>query len=291
MTLSILIVNWNTRDLVIKCINSILRNLPSFDFEIVVVDNASKDGSADSLTHLYGHNRRVKIFQSLRNLGFAKGCNLAYFYSQGEYVMLLNPDTEVIDNSLERLVNYLEERSEIGVIGPRLLNPDGTLQHSVRRFPGIFSSLVVFSGLHRIFQPRRYLMADFDYSREAEVDQVMGAALLTRRKIIERIGFLDEKFWLWYEEVDFCKRVKDAGYKVVFYPKAQIMHIQGQSFSQMEIYFRKRTVARSLIHYFRKHGNRMDVIMIELLLPVVLGIAKFLDYLRRFFGVKVKLRT
>ncbi len=288
MKLSILIVNWNTRDLVIKCVNSILKFAPSFYFEIIVVDNASKDGSAGAITNLFGHNKRVRVIQSLRNLGFARGCNLAYKSSTGEYVLLLNPDTEVKTDSLEAMVSYMESHSEVAVLGPKILNPDGTLQPSVRRFPGIWVSMAVFSGLHRFINLPSYLMTGFDYSQEAEVDQVMGAALLTRRKIIDEYGFMDEKFWLWYEEVDFCKRLKDAGRKIKYYPGAQIIHHKGAGFSQMPIYQRKKTVAQSLIYYFKKNGHFWDVIIIQLALPTVLFAAKALDFLQRLIGFKIK---
>lgn len=295
MRLSILIVNWNTRDLVISCVNSILKYAPvssqggpDFSYEVIVVDNASKDGSAEAMINLFGHNKRIRIIQSLRNLGFARGTNLAYKNSTGEYLFLLNPDAEVTDGALAHLVNYLDEHPEAAVVGPRLVNPDGTLQHSVRRFPGLATSIAVFSGFHRLLKLRGYLMTDFDYNREAEVDQVMGAALMTRRRITEELGFLDEKFWLWYEEVDFCKRVIEAGYKVMYYPMSTVMHRKGESFSQMPVFMRKRTVARSLIYYFRKHGHFWDVWIISIALPAILFGAKLADFLQKLFGFKIK---
>jgi len=286
--LSILIVNWNTRDLLVSCINSILKFPPNFYYEIIVVDNASQDGSVGTVTNLFGHNKRVHVIQSLRNLGFARGCNLAYKSSTGEYVFLLNPDAEVRAGTLDSLVGYMDSHPDVAVVGPKILNPDGSLQPSVRRFPGIWSSLAVFSGLHRVMKLSGYLMKNFDYNAESEVDQVMGAALLTRRKIIEEQGFLDEKYWLWYEEVDFCKRLKNAGYKIKYYPNAQIIHHKGAGFTQMPVYLRKKTVAHSLIYYFRKNGHWIDVLIIELALPTVLFGAKVMDFLQRLFGFKIK---
>lgn len=288
MKLSILIVSWNTRDLVTRCLNSIVKNPPDFDYEVIVVDNHSQDGTVDELAALFGHNKRIRIIPSMRNLGFAKGNNLAFAESQGEYILLLNPDTEVLPGSLTTLVKYLESHPETGVAGPRLLNPDGSLQHSVRRFPRIWSGVLVFSGLHRLLRPRRYLMDDFSYEQEADVDQVMGAALLTSRKVIEGVGFLDEGFWLWYEEVDFCKRVKAAGYLVKFYPQAEIIHHGGKSFAQMDVYLRKKTVAKSLIYYFRKNGSALDVLTIRIALPAVLFAAKLLDGLQKIFHFRLK---
>lgn len=290
MKLSILIVNWNTRDLVVKCLNAALKNAPPFEFELIVIDNHSSDNSADTLVKIFGSQQKIKILQSAQNLGFAKANNLAFEHASGEFILLLNSDTEVQEGALEELVRYLERNPEVGVVGPKLLNPDGTTQASLRRFPRIWSSVMVFSGLHRFFRPRRYLMEDFDYHNEEaqEVDQVMGAALLTRRRIVSELGFLDEKFWLWYEEVDFCKRVKDAGYQVKYYPKAVVMHEGAQSFSQMNVYERKRVVARSLCYYFQKHGSRFEVVLLEIAVPVVLFTAKLLDYLQKVFKFRIK---
>ena len=252
MKLSILIVNWNTKKLVANCINSIYRFAPGFDYEIIVVDNASRDGSLEALRGNFSTNPEVKIIGSTENLGFAKGNNLAYERSSGEYVLLLNPDTQERAGSLEKLVGYLDAHPEAGVAGGQIINPDGTVQPSVRKFPELWSSLLMLTGLYRVLRPKSYLMDDFDYAREQAVDQVMGAVLLTRRPVIEELGFLDEGFWLWYEEVDFCYRVKRAGHRVMYCPEAVFMHLGGKSFSQMPILAKKKVMARSLFYYFRK---------------------------------------
>ncbi len=278
MKLSILIVNWNTRDLVVKCVQSILDSKPNFIYEIVVVDNASSDSSLAALRQKFGNFQNIKLIDAgPRNLGFAAGNNVAYKYSSGEFVLLLNPDTEVSGQGLDKLVNYLEAHNEIGVSGPKIINSDGSLQPSVRRFPDIWSSILVFSSLYRFIRPSKYLMDGFDYEKTQEVDQVMGAALLTRKGLIEELGFLDEKFYLWYEEVDFCKRVKHAGYKIVYYPGATIMHRGGESFAQFDIYKRKKTLAKSLVYYFEKNGKKREAILLKILMPAVLIVAKFLQ--------------
>jgi N-acetylglucosaminyl-diphospho-decaprenol L-rhamnosyltransferase len=277
MKLSILIVSWNTKALTLKCVESIFAHAPDASYEVVIVDNASEDGSAAALRERFGQSPNLQIIESPDNLGFARGNNLAFAHSTGELVFLLNPDTEIREDALRKLMEYMEAHPQVGIVGPRLLNADGSLQPSVRRFPRLWSSLLVFSGLHRLFRPYRYLMDDFDYAKEREVEQVMGAALLTRRSIIENLGFLDEKFWLWYEEVDFCKRVQSAGYQIRYYPGASVVHLGAQSFSQLQVYARKRTVAKSLKYYFRKNGSFWDVLMIELAMPVVLFAAWLVD--------------
>lgn len=292
MKLSILIVNWNTRDLVVACVNSILKNPPPFACEIIVVDNHSQDGSADALTALFGHNKQIHVFPQIRNLGFARANNFAYQNSAGEYILLLNPDTEVQPGALEKMTEYLDSHGNAGILGPRLRGPDGTTQPSVRRFPGLWAGGLTLTGLHRLIRPRRYLMDDFDYSREGVVDQVMGAALLTRRSLIERLGLLfDEKFWLWYEEVDFCLRAKNAGYAAVYFPGAAVMHRGAASFAQISIYERKKIAARSLSYYFRKNGNWLQSALIKVMLPTLLFAAKALDWLQKFFKFKVKIHV
>lgn len=288
MKLSILIVNWNTRELVVNCINSVFTHPPKADFEIIVVDNASSDGSLENLRSNFGHNEKVKIIASAKNLGFGRGNNLAYQDSSGEYVFLLNPDSQVTDSTLDTLIVYMDAHPDVGIVGPKIVYPGGNLQPSVRRFPTIWPSVLVFSGLHRIIKPRSYLMDDFDYQYVREVDQVMGAALFTRRSVIEQIGFFDENFWLWYEEVDFCKRVKDAGQKVMFTPKAIIEHHSGKSFSQLSVYQRKKIVSESLLYYFRKHGSVFDSLLLRLILPVVLLSALLVDKFSSLMQVKIR---
>lgn len=283
MKLSILIVSWNTKALLGKCLDSILQFSPPFPYEVIVVDNASSDGSAEAVASAYAARPEIRLIRSAENLGFARGNNAAYEASQGELVLLLNPDTEVLAGALQSLARYLDEHPQVSIVGPKILSPDGTLQPSVRRFPDIWSSVLVFSGLHRVWRPRRYLMDDFSYDREAAVDQVMGAALLTRRSIIKRLGFLDEKFWLWYEEVDFCKRAQAAGFGVMFYPGAAIIHKGAQSFSQLAVYERKKIVAKSLLYYFRKNGGSREVLAIRIIMPLVLGGAKLLQLLQKIF--------
>ena len=280
MKLSILIVNWNTRDLVVACVNSILKNEPVFSYEVIIVDNRSDDGSADAFKMQFGSDNRIKVIAAEKNLGFAAGNNLAYRNSTGEFILLLNPDTEVREGALRKMVEFVERNPQIGILGPKIINPDGSVQPSVRGLPDVWSSLVVFSGLHRFLRPRHYLMDDFDYNQMSEVPQVMGAALLTRREVIEKAGGLfDEQFFLWYEEVDFCRRSAAVGFKVVYFPEAQVVHRQAQSFSQMSVFARKKAAADSLRYYFQKNGSAGEVILINLVLPVVLFFAKMFDLL------------
>ncbi|MBI4049999.1 MAG: glycosyltransferase family 2 protein [Candidatus Doudnabacteria bacterium] len=286
MKVSILIVNWNTREHLARCVEAILQNKPPVSFEVIVVDNNSTDGSAAMLRERFGNDSRIRIMESGTNLGFAKANNLAFRQSSGEYIFLLNPDTEVRGQAIMDLVAYLDRHAEVGAVGPRLRNPDGSLQPSVRRFPTFFASLLVLSGLHRFIRPTRYFMDDLDYSQEAEVDQVMGAAFMTRRSVIEKLGLFDEFFWLWYEEVDFCKRVYDAGYKIYYYPQAVVMHRGAESFSQLDVFSRKRAAGRSLVYYFWKNGSRLAALAMYLAVAILLGVALLPAAAQKLFGIK-----
>lgn len=273
MNLSILIVNWNTRDLLLNCLDSILRFAPSVDFEVIVWDNASSDGSFVALEQQFSQCRELKLFRSPVNLGFAKGVNKAYESAKGTLILLLNPDTEILSGSLQSLVDFMSATPSAGVVGPMLINTDGTLQKSVRNFPDIWSSLLVFTGLHRFWRPVKYFRDDFNYQQSAMVDQVMGAALMTRRRVIDEIGFLDENFWLWYEEVDFCLRVRQSGYQIWYTSKAKIKHAQAKAFSKLGVWQRKWIVTQSLIYYFKKNGSFFDRVLIYIILPFTLGMA------------------
>jgi hypothetical protein len=282
MELSILIVNWNTRERLIRCIESVLAHTKEISFEVIVVDNASRDASAEAVCNHFGGNREVTLLPQDKNLGFAQANNVAYQQAEGEYILLLNPDTEIRDEAFAKMIHFLESDSAIGVVGPKMSNPDGSIQPSCRRFPRLRDWLVTLVGLHRIIPLRHYLMLDFNHQHQADVDQVMGASLMTKRSVIDQVGFLDNGFFLWFEEVDFCKRVRDAGYRVVFYPEAQVIHWGAQSFRQLGGFKRKRYVIPSLLYYFKKHGHWWDILLLRIVIPVSLGIAWIRD---RVLGV------
>lgn len=254
MKLSIIIVSWNTEELLRKCLYSIYENNKEISFEVFVVDNNPKDKTVEMVKKEFPS---VNLIVNTKNLGFAKANNQAISKSRGEFVMLLNPDTEIIDNSLIEMVNFLEKREDIGVLGPKLLNSDKSWQPSTRRFPTPLNQLVILFKLHHIFPRlkiyRKYLMRDFDGKSEREVDQIMGAAFLIRREVIKKIGALDERYFIWFEEVDYCKMVKEAGWKVYYNPEFKIIHHGGESFIQLGTLKKQYRYFSSMIKYFLKH--------------------------------------
>ena len=255
MKLSIVIVSWNVKDDLLGCLASLKENPPSVPFEQIVIDNMSADGTADAVKENYPE---VTIIGNSDNRGFAAANNQGIELSRGQYILLLNPDTIVHPNSLNILVEYLDDNRDVGTCGPKLLNADGSTQASVRRFPtfrGVFHRHTVcrFLGLFRS-EYREWMMKDFGYERQADVDQVMGAAMLVRRSVIEEVGAMDADFFMYYEEVDWCYRIKQAGWRIVFVPDAVLTHLGGRSSEQVP--FKGVMMLKSMAVFFRKHRGR-----------------------------------
>ncbi|MFA5047652.1 MAG: glycosyltransferase family 2 protein [Patescibacteria group bacterium] len=255
MKLSIIIVSWNVRELLIKCLNSIYHNNKTSDLEVFVVDNDSQDDTAKLVAKQFP---QVKLLAQKANLGFAKANNLAIKSAQGDYILLLNPDTETFPDTLAKSLDFMASHPDCGVLGCQMLYADKKLQPSVRRFPKPWPTLLMLLKLPKIF-PRlksvdNYLATDFDYAKEQTVDQVMGAFMLIPKKVIDKIGLLDENFFIWFEEVDFCRRVWSGGYKVYYSPAIKIIHHGGQSFSQQKTVTKQRRFFKSAFIYFKKYG-------------------------------------
>jgi hypothetical protein len=256
MKLSIIIVSWNVKNDLIRCLKSLYENQPSSTFEVIVVDNASTDGTVEAIKNNFPE---VVVLSNSENRGFAAANNQGIERSRGKYILLLNPDTIAHPDSLNILINFMDENADVGACGPRLLNEDGTIQPSARRFPAFRGALYRHTALRflRIFRNeyKKWLMKDFDHKTQMDVDQVMGAALMVKRSITDRIGTMDEQFFMYYEEVDLCYRVKQAGWRVVFVPAAVITHFGGQSSGQVPV-GKRIMMLTSLLKFFRKHRGK-----------------------------------
>lgn len=232
--LSILIVNWNTRELLLDCLRSLDAARPGIAIETIVVDNASHDGSADAVAEAFPG---VTLLRNDRNLGFAAANNQAYQASHARHVLLLNSDTLVPAGSLERMVAYMDAEPEAGVLGPRLEYGDGSYQISALRFTEPWDVFYEYARFPRALQPaaqkapRRLIPLDPEAA--TSVDYVMGAALLIRREVVERIGLMDEAYFMYAEEVDWCYRARAAGWDVRYLPTAVITHLGGRSTEQV----------------------------------------------------------
>lgn len=249
---SIIIVNWNTKDLLDKCLASIRSQTGSFQYEVFVVDNGSSDGSTSMVKEKYPE---VKLIANTQNLGFAKANNQAIKLSQGRYVLLLNSDTQLFEDTLPKLVEFMDTHKEAGAVGAKLLNPNQTLQHSIHNFPNVvltFFSLFLPHNLLPFFR-LSYIRYWDKHDKTKAVDYVSGACLMVRQETIKKVGILDEDFFMYAEEADWCLRIKKAGEKVYFFPGAQLIHYSGRSSLQRGMVARSQELAVSNVKFYRKH--------------------------------------
>ena len=228
MRLSIIIVNTNESKVLRPCLTSIFNETKGLDFEVIVIDNASAD---DSLMMLANHFAQVKVINNSENLGFAAANNRGILEARGDYILLLNPDTIVRDRAIQKTLAFMDLHPQVGIAGCKLLFPDGSLQRSARSFPTLWNVFCEVSFLYRLF-PRsklfgKYYLSYFDYDLEKEVDWLCGAFFMIRRGTYEKIGVLDEQFYMYTEEVDYCYRAKLAGDETWFVPEAEIVHFFG----------------------------------------------------------------
>lgn len=272
--LGIVIVNWNTSALLDKCLQTVFASAGDFTFRVVVVDNASTDDSADMVRQQYP---QAELIASLTNDGYPAGNNLGLchlgYRGVGDvdadvprYALLLNPDTEVPPDAFVRMIRFMDGRPDVGVAGPRLILPDGTLDKACRRgFPTPLVSLYHYSGLARLFpdSPRfgRYNMTFAPETQELEVDSVVGAYMQVRRECIEQVGLLDEVFFMYAEDIDWAYRIKQAGWKVWYYAPVTVYHVKRAASRQS----RKAQFEfwRAMLIFYRKHFRRTTPIWLH----------------------------
>jgi hypothetical protein len=282
MQMSVVIVSWNVREHLRRCLESIKAQTHDLDYEVIVVDNASADGSAEMVAKDFPW---VKLIASNRNLGFGTANNRGAELTSGEVLFFLNDDTVLGENTLKLVYDKVIGDPTIGVLGTRLTNPDGSHQDSVRRYPRLADHLLLLLKLHNFFPNlgpvRRYFARDFDYSKEQEVDQVMGASMVMRRDVFLAAGGFDERFFVWYEEVDLQKRVHEQQkLRIVYSPLTEIVHVKGASFGQLMSFRSQRLYNRSMRQYFAKHRPWLETGIIAALQPASLLLAALVQLLK-----------
>jgi len=286
MKLSIIIVNWNVRDLLEKCLTSIYKEIQDLEFEIIVIDNASNDGSVSMIREKFP---QVKLIANEDNKWFAGGNNQGFEIAKGDLILLLNPDTEILDGAINKMMDFMEKNENIGVLGCKLLNTDMSLQPSCRKLPNILDQSLILLKLHNFFPNlspiKAYYMVDYKHNDTREVEQIMGACFMTRREIIDKIGGLDEKYGSIFEEVDFCRRVLDAGWKIYFTNQAQVIHHKGQSFRQRKIIINQKNFNFALLRYFKKYKFFWQYLILLLLWPVSMALA-IVDQIMILAGIR-----
>jgi len=233
ITLSIIIVNWNTVDLLKDCLESIFSKKYKFSYEVIVSDNGSAD---DSVKMVETSFPRVRILKNNVNLGFAKGNNVAMSEAKGKYFLLLNSDTIVLDKAFDIMVDYLNKNSQVMMVGPRVLNKDGSFQSACRRsLPNPKNSMIYLFGLSKILKKDAYKNSYKDITDEEEIEAISGSVMMFRREVFDVNGGLDEDFFMYGEDLDFCKRVIDKGWKIVYLNNAEIIHLGGASSKKRKI--------------------------------------------------------
>jgi N-acetylglucosaminyl-diphospho-decaprenol L-rhamnosyltransferase len=247
--LSIVVVNWNTRQLLAECLASLYQHPPACSFDIWVVDNASTDGSVEMLRQRYPE---VHLIANAENLGFARANNQAMAQSAGRYVLLFNSDAAATPEALEALVGLAQAQPRAAIVGARLLNPDGSFQAAYTAFPTLWREFLILTGLGRLVHGRWYPSAGPESSpAPREVDYVEGACLLVARQAILAVGRMDEGYFMYAEEVDWCMAMKRAGWQVWYQPRAEVIHHGGAS-SRRRRPQREADLYRSRVRFFRK---------------------------------------
>ena len=276
--LSAVVVTFESEEDIEACLGSLYRHAGSLQIEVVVVDNGSSDRTWRTVTEWREKNAggprfRVRALRNSENLGYTRAMNQALRLAAGGYVLFLNPDTRVEPGALQTLVEYLDRHPQVGVVAPQLRNPDGSIQPSCRRFPRRRDPLLEMTGLPRLlpgWRPLgRWKMADFGHDQERPVDQPQGACMLTRAEVLEAVGRLDGAFPMFFSDVDWCRRVQQAGWQIVFLPQARVIHRKGAS-----VYQQRAAMIwsshRSFYDYWRKYASKS---VVDRALNTILGAA------------------
>lgn len=287
--LSVIIVNWNVADLLADCLQSLSEGRDDVALEVIVVDSASQDGSVSMMRRDFPW---VQVLAQSENVGFPRGNNIGIAAARGAYVLLLNPDTVVLNGALARMVAYVDANADVGVLGPQLRYPDGTIQSSRRRFPTRLTAFFESTWLER-WAPgdilRDYRVLDVAEDQVVDVDWVMGAAMMVRREVVDTVGGMDEGYFMYSEELDWCRRIKDAGWRVVYFPEAVIVHHEGKSSEQVvterHIYFQQ-----AKLRYFRKYHGRLFAFALRLFLIMSYSWQLLLEAVKGLLGHRRELR-
>jgi GT2 family glycosyltransferase len=257
LDLSIVIVSWNARKFLIDCLKSIAATAPPLAQEVIVVDNGSTDGSAEAVA---ADHPGVRLIRNEANLGFARGNNLGLAAAEGRYVALINSDVLLRDGCLQRLVRYLDEHPRVGIVGPRVLNADGTLQFSCWDFPSVAGTLARSLALDTLARRSalgaRFTMRDWPTDAEHAAEALSGCIVVARREAVQSVGPLDEAYFFYAEDQDWCLRFRRAGWEIRYDPLAEAVHFGGGSSSGQTARYAVE-YERANLYYWRKHHGRL----------------------------------
>lgn len=275
MDLSIIVVNYNTRELTLNCLQTIYLSETTYSFEVIMIDNNSKDGSVQAVRQMYP---QVKILQNTDNVGFSKANNQGIHIAKGRYILLLNSDTTVEHDTLDIMLHFMDDHAEVGASGCKVVLPDGSLDKACRRgYPTPLATFYYVSGISKLFptSPRfnsyhmEYLSEDDAYP----IDCLVGAFMMVRREVIDQVGLLDERFFMYFEDTDWCYRIQKAGWINYYYPKTKVTHIKRGSSRGMS-YRITYEFHRSMKMFYDKHYRNQYPFWVTILIYAGI-VAKF----------------
>lgn len=259
-------------DLLKACFDSVARSR-NISYELIVVDNGANEATR-GLLHAYD---RVQYLSNAQNLGFAAAVNIGMRQAGGRYVLLLNPDAKFEENTLAAMITHLDEDQNVGIASCLIKYPDGTIQESIRRFPSLKDQLMIMLKLPHLFRRLRsvdhYMMREAEPHRTQDVDSIMGAFMFIRRDLMEEIGLFDERYFMWFEEVDYCRMAHDAGWKIRHYADISIEHLKGHTFAKLATLRKQKWIRASLRKYMRKHHGNFAWMILWLLTPLFVLLA------------------
>ena len=277
--LAVIIVSFNSAEYLYDCLDSILKNPPCCKFEITVVDNASKDGSTSIVKESFPD---IRLIENKKNLGFARANNIAIRDTESSYILLLNSDCEVYERSLDTMIDFMDRNEGAGVEGPKIVNSDGSVQFSCRRFPSFFDA-----GMHSLLEniapdnpfSRRYKLADIKRDSAIEVDWVSGSCMMIRRAALDDTGLLVERYFMYVEDTDLCYQMWKNDWKVFYNPDSQILHHIGGSTDKGKVRSSIR-MQKSALYFFWKNNRKNIRILLLPLLIIVLGLRILLTFIK-----------
>jgi GT2 family glycosyltransferase len=274
--LAVVIVNWNVKDLLQRNLEAIRQSLGPISVRVIVVDNASKDGSLE----VFKDVPDIEYIANSANLGFSKAVNQGIAIANSRHVLLLNPDMKVAPDAFAKTIAYLDTHPDVGVMGAKLLTADGQIVPHVRRLPDAWSQLAVLLKLPHLFPHvlDRYMYTDFDYTREQEVPSIRGSYFAMSQAALKQFGGLDERYFIWFEEVDYCTQVQKAGLKIVYVPNIIAQDFIGRSFAQRKRYWKQVQFSKSMAQYFSKWQPQISWLF-WLVRPLPIAIAWVADKL------------
>lgn len=283
-SLSIVVVNWNTRELLCSCLGSIQGSADPADLKVIVVDNGSTDGSSSMVGSDF---QWVRLIQNGENQGFARANNQALPLCRGRYIMLLNSDTEVLPGTLDHMIEFMDRHPEVAILGPTLIDPEGALQvQTAGDLPTLRSVFIHYLFLSRLV-PRRfrgfYLIPSQIRNEPVPVEWVSAACLVARREVFEQLGGFDEDYFFYAEVFEFCERAKDAGFRAMHLPSAKVVHVGGGSTQELPVQEAARWMA-ALHRHFAKSHSRLETIAFDLIHFTGLSIRAILHFLLALLG-------